>query len=352
MKFIKKIWKKICYISYCFIATIKIVFASKFSKNKIYLVGIPIHGNLGDQAILLAEEKFLKENFKKEKIIEIESNLVIKLQKILPRLVKDSTILVHGGGFLGTLWINEEEMARTVLKIFSNNTIIVLPQTSYFSDDLEGKKVLEESKRIYQNHKNLVICCREQFSYNLMKEQFPLCKIMLIPDMVLYLNEFSSDSDRNNNLYCIRKDKEKVQYDFKEIELLTSKIGSIDYTDTVIEKRIYSKKTRIKDINKKLKQFSQYKLIVTDRLHGMVFALLSKTPCLVLENKSYKVKGVYEWIKDVPYIQLYNKESVETQVEKLMKENKNQYNNKKILELYKPLISLIEDSIENQRKGN
>ena len=31
----------------------------------------------------------------------------------------------------------------------------------------------------------------------------------------------------------------------------------------------------------------------------MLFAVITNTPCLVLENYNYKVKGVYEnWIKD------------------------------------------------------
>ena len=33
--------------------------------RKIILMGFPLHRNLGDQAIALAEEKFIKENFKR-----------------------------------------------------------------------------------------------------------------------------------------------------------------------------------------------------------------------------------------------------------------------------------------------
>ena len=37
--------------------------------------------------------------------------------------------------------------------MFPNNTIIIFPQTIYFSDDEEGRKVLDESIKIYNSHK-------------------------------------------------------------------------------------------------------------------------------------------------------------------------------------------------------
>jgi len=47
-----------------------------------------------------------------------------------------------------------------------------------------------------------------------------------------------------------------------------------------------------------LNDFSSSKLVVTDRLHGMVFAALAGTPCVVMGNCNYKVKGIYNWIEN------------------------------------------------------
>lgn len=44
-------------------------------------------------------------------------------------------------------------------------------------------------------------------------------------------------------------------------------------------------------------------LVITDRLHAMIFAAITETPCIAMDNKSKKVKGVYEWIRDLPYVQ-------------------------------------------------
>ena len=124
-----------------------------------------------------------------------------------------------------------------------------------------------------------------------MKEEFPLCNVKLIPDMVLYLDNMKNNTNRENALFCIRKDKEKVNYDFNTLEKLIIKNGieRIDYTDTVIKQDDYNITKNKEYVENKLIQFSKYKLIVTDRLHGMVFALLSNTPCLVLENINYKL---------------------------------------------------------------
>lgn len=349
MSFLKKICKKIFYVSFEISSIIKIIFQSVFYRNKIYLFGIPVHGNLGDQAILLAEEKFLKDNFEDFKIIEVESRLVVRYRKILKKIGKLTPLLIHGGGFLGSLWIQEEEMFRTVLETFPNNRIIVLPQTVYFSKDEEGQNILMDSKKIYQKHKNLIICCREQYSYQFMKKEFPLCNVMLIPDMVLYLNNVSNSIQREGTLFCIRKDKEKVKYDFEKImKQVKEKVGNIDYTDTIIEQNIYTHRNRVKSVNKKLEQFSHYKLIITDRLHGMVFALLSNSPCLVFENKSYKVKGVYEWIKNFEYIKLYNQQNAKKQIAELLIKSDNRYNNKKLLKEYEQLIKVIKENIDKK----
>ncbi len=288
------------------IRLVKIIFKSKKYDKKFFVFGTPIHGNLGDHAIIYAIQKFLEENFKNYKVIEIDSFLVkwfINIFKIV--IKKDDLIFINGGGFMGSLWPNEEEMVRIVISSFKDNKVIVLPQTIYFSNDEIGRKALEDSKKCYNANKNLVVCCREKYSYNFMKKEFPSLNIMLVPDMVLYLNVNDRKLERSNTLFCIRKDKEKVNYNFDKIKtyLIEKYKFNIDYTDTVVENKIYSKQ-RENVLNNKLEEFSKYKIIVTDRLHGMVFAYLTHTPCLVFENKSYKVKGLYEWIKKVNYIYL------------------------------------------------
>ena len=55
-----------------------------------------------------------------------------------------------------------------------------------------------------------------------------------------------------------------------------------------MESRIYNA------IYDKISEFSEFKCIITDRLHGMIFSLLSMTPCCVFDNKNHKVFGIVE----------------------------------------------------------
>lgn len=317
--------------------------------KKIYILGTPMHGNIGDQAIIFAERKFLNDYFKGYRIVEIESQTVKRVVKILKKKIKKEDIItIHGGGFIGSLWIEEESMFRCVVKNFSNNKIIVFPQTIYFSDDEYGKNILKDSKKIYGNAKNLTIACREKYSYDFVRKEFPKIKAILVPDIVLYLEKYNFSCDRNNALYCIRKDKEKINYN-NEYSMIESIIKekykmAVDYTDTVISKKVY-KFNREKVFFKKLNQISKYKIMITDRLHGMVFAYLTNTPCIIFENKSYKVKGVYEWIKNSEFLMLVTSdakiEEIDSFINKSISSNMSNFVVKK--DKFEPLIKSIEE---------
>ena len=49
-------------------------------------------------------------------------------------------------------------------------------------------------------------------------------------------------------------------------------------------------------------EFASAELVVTDRLHGMIFATITGTPCLVFSNNNHKVSESYKWIHSLPYI--------------------------------------------------
>ena len=60
-------------------------------------------------------------------------------------------------------------------------------------------------------------------------------------------------------------------------------------------------------LNEKFAQFAGAELVITDRLHGMIFCAITGTPCIVLDSKSPKVRGCYEWIRHLDYIRFADK---------------------------------------------
>ena len=73
------------------------------------------------------------------------------------------------------------------------------------------------------------------------------------------------------------------------------------FSDTHSETDV-TKETRRDMIRSKMQEFAGAQIVVTDRLHGMVFSAVTGTPCIAFSNYNYKVKGTYQWIKYLPYI--------------------------------------------------
>jgi pyruvyl transferase EpsI len=217
---------------------------------------------------------------------------------------KDDIVAITGGGYLGTLWIYEEERVRHIVQTFKDRPVFIFPQTVYYSSDAYGQKQLEKTQRIYARCKKLVIFAREKKSEALLKGYFPHSKVVLAPDMALFLEGYENDNTREGALLCLRNDKEKVINENLLIEsYVTDALGAFSYIDTKHPYEIPFA-MRGNELDKLLYEFSKTKLVITDRLHGMVFAALTHTPCVVLPSKSHKVKGVYEWMQYLNYVKL------------------------------------------------
>lgn len=271
----------------------------------IYLLGVPRHGNLGDQAIISAQLLFFKNYYPNFTVIEISLLSYKNHMQRLKNIIKDNTIFIPGGGSLGTLWIEVEEEIREIISVFHQNNIIIFPQTIYYEDSPWGKEQLAKSQQIYGLHEKLFICAREKISYYFMKEAYPNNNIYLIPDMVTYLKKDTYRGTRDGILLCLRKDKESIidnKAKSQLLEIAAEYSNNVRITDMIINRRVSTKK-REDYLENKFTEFGRANLVITDRLHGMLFSAITGTPCIALNNCSHKVKGVYQWIKQLSYIQ-------------------------------------------------
>jgi len=278
------------------------------NKKKILHLLTPTHGNMGDQAIAYATEKYLRENFKEYEILEFYRDEIYKYADTIKMLLnKDDLIVLIGGGNMGNLYIAEEKARRFVIENFPDNKIVSMTQTISFTNDEMGKKELKTTKEIYNNHKDLTLIAREKYSYKIMEEEFSNCKMLNNPDIVLYLSDTFKDNidERKMIMTCLRSDKESILGNQKEFLLneLKSKYTYVFEYDTVINKYV-DKNMRIRELKDMLNKFLTSKVVITDRLHGMVFSAITKTPCIVTKSLDNKVIGTYEWIKDLNYIKL------------------------------------------------
>lgn len=219
---------------------------------------------------------------------------------------------------MGDEWVKEENDRRKVMKTFANNRIIVFPQTIHYRDIQK----LHESAKFYAQFKKLTIVAREKQSFKVLRDNYEN-EIILTPDIVLFLKDklhINFSGMRDGCLLCYRNDSEIAmpEQTKKDIEEGLKKQGiQYSYTDMISQHQILPD-IRNRVIMNKLKEIAGARLVITDRLHGMVFCYLTNTPCLVFSNYNHKVLGTYEWIKDSAFIKLGDTEKFEQQISELL----------------------------------
>lgn len=296
------LWKKWLKQDIFFIGQI---LKKSFKKNRIFLFDTANHDNLGDHAIALAEIEFIKQELPEYAIIEVPGGNILRHTKLYKKCIRKSDVItIAGGGFLGSLWPFEEQIVQKILSVFQQNKTIIFPQT-FFIEENDNAFLKEHAG--YIDHKNLIICLRDMNSCNRLEKVAPFLKdrIVYMPDMVCGLPfNIKTYSKREKVGICFRNDKECIlQNSDKEVlkDFLYQK-GLESVEISTIENRMISPKERKEIVNKKLQEFSEKKLVITDRLHAMIFSAITETPCIALDNKSGKVKGVYQWISNQEYI--------------------------------------------------
>lgn len=319
--------------------------------KKIVLCGVPHHSNLGDHAIYIAEKRLIKEKFPDYKLHILDEEFAEKCAKRIEPYIDENDILcLQGGGNLGNQYMIQETGRRSVIENFPNNKIILFPQTMYFSNDEIGKKEFENTKRIYNNHKKLYLMAREDISYKKMKETFVNSKIYFTPDIVTIMNESNYEFNKEGALFLVRNDVEKNVNDehIREIAALCKKrLINIIYSDNDKGGIIHELEKDDK-VFEMLELFKKSKIVITDRLHGMIFAVITGTPCIVLGNYNYKIEKSSEWFKNLEYISYISMDKdmkyIDKEIDRLLNLKRQKYDNRYSKEIFD---KVFEDIINN-----
>lgn len=300
--------------------------------KKVVLIGVPHHNNLGDHAITIAERKYIEDNFKEYQYYEIsEETLERCIDRVKKYICDDDILFFHGGGNLGDEYLYIEEGRRKVVQLFPNNTIIFFPQTMHFSNTEKGEKELEKSRRIYSKHKKLLIIARENVSYQTMKKEFPNNKIIQTPDIVTYLDESDKEESIREGVLIILRNDIEANLSNEQIDNINSiaekYFAKVEISDTARGEGITEKHRKSK-IQEMLDKYKNSQLVITDRLHGMIFAAITSTPCIALGNYNHKIKACSEVLEHLGYIQYVdNIDEIEEKIEYLLSTKFEKYNN-------------------------
>lgn len=291
------------------------------TKKRVFFCGIPVCENLGDVAMMICIRQWIEEHFAGYDIFEMKTYPTYhkKVREKLKNCVKKEDIFITQSGALFCNRHQDHGMHRYLLATFPDNRILFMPVTV----DLTDAGELQKTAELFNRHKHSLLLTRDHVSYEMIHEEFDSKRIRVYPDIVTTMigRESEEVSGRNGILVCKRIDGEKCYTD-KGIEDFLRRLRKlspkVDITDTTFERSYEDTMSHgMEEIERKIKKFAAYKIIVTDRFHGMIFALIANTPVIILPTKGQKVKEGARWFGEFYSNSLFFCETLEEAEEKI-----------------------------------
>jgi pyruvyl transferase EpsO len=292
------------------------------------LLDYPVHGNIGDLLIWHGEKEFFRRNKKKPLGQYSINNIGSRALKLLNEC---STICFHGGGNFGDLWPWYQQKREEIIQHYPQKRIVVLPQTVYFSSPRE----LDRACAVMKAHPDLHIFCRDSNSLSILDSR-GVPNIHMCPDMAHALwgvlaTSNPSQATQSAPLYLLRRDKEagilsqdasdRLKASFDWDDLLVPWVNRLYRIGEKIDRRdgrswsnnrlpahaVWYFISKIL-IRRAVGLFSNYETIVTNRLHGMILAILLKRKAIVLDNSYGKIASYVDlWMNNIPDIELLHR---------------------------------------------
>jgi exopolysaccharide biosynthesis predicted pyruvyltransferase EpsI len=280
--------------------------------TRIAMLEFPNYPNVGDSAIYLGQLAALR-------ALGREPSFVCDLgtydRRELARHVDDDTvILLTGGGSFGDLWPTAQRMREDVIRSFAHVRIVQLPQTIHFQDD----RALQRARTAIADHPRFTLLARDHRSAAFAREAFEV-PVDVCPDMAFALGPLSRPAPARRGVqWLLRTDKESAvpwvppgdrpPFAADWVEEPSSWRRAVTYSLMGAVRRplmrVYEPLAKQR-LARGLGILSQGDVVVTDRLHGHILALLLGIPHVLLDNSYGKLASHLEtWMRDVPGIRV------------------------------------------------
>jgi len=288
-------------------------------QQKIFVFLAGFYQNLGDMAITLAQVEFIQACFPRALVVPVPSYQTYRAVKTIKRIVSPQDLVtLVGGGNMDENYPSLEDARLFVVKNFPKNRIISFPQTIHFSESPIGQRRMRRSRKIYSHHPRLDVFVRERQSLQRGKSLFPNHPVKLVPDIVLSLVPKVEDVPRHAGMICLRKDQEgvlspAVHSEIRECLVRQTSLIDVIETDTVsVSIEDCQPETYQQTLLAFWQQLKECRIVITDRLHCMIFCAITETPCLFFDNSNGKLSGVHrEWLKDFRFIKPVSGKGIE-----------------------------------------
>ena len=283
------------------------------------LLDYPSHRNIGDHLIWLGETAYLGGR-KDISVHWLSDRFSYSHRSLGRRLPAGAVVLLHGGGNFGDLYPQVQRSRESIVEQFRQYRFIQLPQTISFEP---GASVCATAA-VLERHPDFTLLARDEQSFEFAREALP-CRVELCVDAAFMLGPQSRSAAVDRDIRWIaRRDEESVHSPVD----LPANVEVFDWTDVDFDSRAWALSHRgrriwagvlaglraqgvplgplgsrlVHALDKSsaahakagFHHLSQAEILVTDRLHGHIMAVLLDMPHVVLDSADSKVKNFYE----------------------------------------------------------
>ncbi|MCT1364396.1 MULTISPECIES: polysaccharide pyruvyl transferase family protein [unclassified Microbacterium] len=283
-------------------------FVRRDERPTAFLLLTPDYGNVGDLAIGVAEVAYLESRLPEYDIVSIPlTETYAWLRSIKKRSREGDIVFLVGGGSTGDLYPRAHFGRVFAIRYLQRLPIISFPQSIIYSSEHAKRTFGRRERAAFRSHSSLRLFMRERTSMKIVEEIFG-GDVGYAPDIVLsQTNLTNAEAQRSHALVVLRADGERslTDDDHERILVLAETIsGAVVVQDHEVSFEPQRGLSPSAVVQEMMEQYRSAQVVITDRLHGMIFAAVTGTPCVVLPNTNHKIVGTYEdWLREsCPYI--------------------------------------------------
>jgi exopolysaccharide biosynthesis predicted pyruvyltransferase EpsI len=269
------------------------------------LLGLPLHGNVGDSAIWLGQLTYLEQ--RGAPLAYVADRLSFSPRALARRIGPRGTILLCGGGNLGDLWSAPQQFREAVIRAFPHHKVVQLPQSLHFSN----RNHLKAAKQVFQAHPDLTLLVRDRTSLDTARRALG-AHTLLCPDMALLLGPTMRPQPPRQAVLCLRRqDREATTapqnpavpcIDWPGLAWMKRQFGQPPHRATpkallrllAATLRPFHQPLCRQRLIRGFKLLSRGTVVVTDRLHGHILCLLLDIPHVLVDTRQGKIRPFYE----------------------------------------------------------